>query len=182
MAGLLNALPCTPLMARLQKQGRLIQASSGNNSDGVINFIPYHFSMQQAEQNYLRILQGIYHPQAYFDRVMRHLALIDPDLQSNYRSGNKKLSYLVKILSKKHALTYWRYLPRVLAIANRRCGSNQSGYSAILAEYFSLCGQYTHFSAQIRLQQKQITQRDYADYQRLSWRERQDASATKERV
>ena len=159
----------------MQKQGRMIQASSGNNSDGIINFIPYNFSVQQAEQNYLYILKGIYQPQVYFARVMRHLELIDPELQSNYRSGNGSLSYLVKILSKKHALTYWRYLPTALAIANRRCGLNISGYMAIVAEFFSLCGQYTHFSSQINAQQKNISQREYSDAQRVSWRELQMA-------
>ncbi|WP_428355827.1 B12-binding domain-containing radical SAM protein [Methyloprofundus sp.] len=171
MAGLLNALPCTPLIARMQKEGRMIQASSGNNSDGIINFIPYNFSVRQAEQNYLRILQGIYHPQAYFDRVMRHLELIDPDLQSNFRASNGAVAYLVKILSKKHALTYWRYLPVALAIANRRCGLNTSGYLAIVAEYFSLCGQYTHFSSQVNAQEKNIAQRDYTDSQKVTWSE-----------
>jgi len=171
MAGLLNALPCTPLITRMLREGRMIKASSGNNSDGIINFIPYNFSVQQAEQNYLRILQGIYHPQAYFSRVMRHLELIDPDLQSNYRAGNGSLAYLFKILSKKHALTYWRYLPDALAIANRRCGFNTPGYMAIVAEFFSLCGQYTHFSSQVNAQRKNIAQRDYTDSQSISWRE-----------
>jgi len=81
------------------------------DSDGIINFIPYHFSVQQAEQNYLCILEGIYQPKAYFNRVMRHLELIDPVLQSQYRVGNEKLSYLYKILTRKNALSYWRYLP-----------------------------------------------------------------------
>lgn len=171
MAGLLNALPCTPLITRMQGEGRMIKASSGNNSDGIINFIPYNFSVQQAEQNYLRILQGIYHPQAYFKRVMRHLELIDPDLQSNYRAGNESLAYLYKILSKKHALTYWRYLPAALTIANRRCGFNTLGYIAIVAEFFSLCGQYTHFSSQINAQRENIAQRNYSDSQSISWRE-----------
>jgi radical SAM superfamily enzyme YgiQ (UPF0313 family) len=173
MAGLLNALPCTPLMARMQRQGRYIQPSSGNNSDGVINFIPYHFSVQQAEQNYLCILEGIYHPRAYFARVMRHLERIDPDLQSNYRAGNDSMNYLLKILSRKHALTYWRYLPAALAIGKRRCGFKTPGYLAILAEFFSLCGQYTHFIGQINAQRKKIALRKYANWQQFSWRELQ---------
>jgi len=173
MAGLLNALPYTELMKRLQTEGRIIQASSGNNSDGVINFIPYHFSVQQAEQNYLYILEHIYHPKAYFDRVFRHLELIDPELQSNYRAGNETSAYLAKILSRKHALTYWRYLPIALAIAKRRCGFNTPGFMAILAEFFSLCGQYTHFTGQIDAQRKHISERGYADSQRLSWSELQ---------
>jgi radical SAM superfamily enzyme YgiQ (UPF0313 family) len=137
MAGLLNALPYTGLMTRMENAGRLIKASSGNNSDGIINFIPYHFSVQQAEQNYLSILDGIYHPKAYFKRVIRHLELIDPDLQSQYRAGNDKLIYLLKILTRKNALSFWRYLPRAIAIAQRRCGLNTPGFAALLAEYFS---------------------------------------------
>lgn len=171
MAGLLNALPYTGLMARLEKEGRTLRATSGNNSDGVINFIPNHFSVQQAEQNYLYILEEIYQPKAYFCRVLRHLALIDPELQSDYRSGNNKLTHLVKILSKKHALTFWRYLPEAMVIAKRRCGSNKSRYAAILAEYFSLCGQYTHFASQICVQRKQVAIRNYTKYQKISWQE-----------
>jgi len=175
MAGLLNALPCTKLMARMQREGRYLRPSSGNNSDGIINFIPYHFSVQQAELNYCRILRGIYHPQAYFDRVMRHLELIDPDLQSQYRAGNHSVAYLIRILSRKHGLTYWRYLPKAMAIAKRRCGFNTPGYRVILAEFFSLCGQYTHFAAQTRVQEKNIAERNYADWQLVSWREQQTA-------
>ena len=176
MAGLLNALPMTALMSRLEKQGRTIHATSGNNSDGVINFIPNHFSIQQAQQNYVRILLGIYQPKAYFDRVMRHLNLIDPGLQSDYRSANKKRYDLVKILSRKNALIYWRYLPAALKIAKNRCPDDQSGYVVIMAEYFSLCGQYTHFWAQVQIQEKLISHCHYAEYQQVSWQEQQHCS------
>jgi len=174
MAGLLNALPFTSLMARLEKEDRTIQNTSGNNSDGVINFIPYHLSVQQAEQNYLRILQGIYHPRAYFCRVLRHLNLIDPDLQSDYRDdASNNFIQLIKILSRKNALVFWIYLPKVLAIAYKRSRLNRSSYKVILAEYFSLCGQYTHFSAQVQVQEQQITTRNYQNYQLISWRDSQ---------
>ncbi len=171
MAGLLNALPCTPLMTRLKYEGRIIQASSGNNSDGVINFIPYNFSAQQAEHNYLLILQGIYHPRAYFRRVMRHLKLIDPQLQAEHRENNANLSYLIKILSRKNAFTYWRFLPAALIIAHTRCGFNTPGYRVILTEFLSLCAQYTHFKEQVNVQRKHSTDHNYEDWQRLSWRE-----------
>ena len=171
MAGLLNALPYTGLMTRMENAGRLIKASSGNNSDGIINFIPYHFSVQQAEQNYLSILDGIYHPKAYFKRVIRHLELIDPDLQSQYRAGNDKLIYLLKILTRKNALSFWRYLPRAIAIAQRRCGLNTPGFAALLAEYFSLCAQYTHFNHQVHVQRQQISARNYEKWQQFSWKQ-----------
>ena len=173
MAGLLNALPYTKLMEKMEKDGRTIQASSGNNSDGIINFIPYNFSVRQAEQNYLRILEGIYQPRAYFERVIRHLELIDPDLQSNYRSGNDKVIYVMKILSRKHGLIFWKFLPKVMVIAKRRCGFNTPGYIAILSEFFSLCAQYTHFRDQISVQRKNISTRKYTRQQQFSWRELQ---------
>ncbi len=180
MAGLLNALPCTGLMKRLQNQGRIFQASSGNNSDGVINFIPYHFSVQQAEQNYLRILEAIYHPDAYFKRVMRHLELIDPDLQTHYRSNAEKSRYLFKILSRNNAVIFWQFLPQAMKIARRRCGFNTPGYMTILAEYFSLCGQFTHFVGQIRLQRENIAKRNYTAKQKISWLEYQADSSGKD--
>jgi len=171
MAGLLNALPLTQLMTRLEQAGRYFKTTSGNNSDGVINFIPNHFSIQQAEKNYLRILQGIYHPDAYFKRVLRHLALIDPNLQSRYREGNNQLQYLIKVLTKKNAFIYWKYLPKAMAIAKQKSTDNQSNFNSILAEYFSLCAQYTHFSAQVQVQQRQISKRKYSNKQRLSWQQ-----------
>ena len=173
MAGLLNALPYTGLMERLEKEGRTIQASSGNNSDGVINFIPFHLSVQQAEQNYLRILQEIYQPQAYFDRVMRHLGLVDPCLQSNFRTGNGSINYVVKILTRTYALTYWRYLPKAMSIAKRRYGLFTKGYIFIMAEFFSLCGQYTHFKGQIIVQQKRMSNRKYSNKEKISWSDMQ---------
>lgn len=166
MAGLLNALPKTKLMLKMQQQGRYIKASSGNNSDAVINFVPYHFSVQQAEQNYLKILERIYYPSAYFKRVMRHLELIDAKLQSHYRANNNKIMYLFKILSKKHAWTYWRYLPQALLLANKRYGFNTLGYRALLAEFFSLCGQYTHFVSQISNQRNNLAKRKYTHWQK----------------
>jgi len=40
MVGLLNALPDTKLYARLKREGRLLNQSTGNNADGTTNFAP----------------------------------------------------------------------------------------------------------------------------------------------
>ncbi|NOQ34471.1 MAG: hypothetical protein GQ569_01065 [Methylococcaceae bacterium] len=66
-------------------------------------------------------------------------------------------------------MIYWRYLPQALAIAKKHCNINSAGYKVILAEFFSLCGQYTHFNSQINAQRKLIQERDYADWQQVSW-------------
>lgn len=171
MAGLLNALPFTALMERMKAEGRYIQSSSGNNSDGVINFIPYHFSVMQAEQNYLRILEGIYQPHAYFSRVMRHLSSIDLSLHSRFRSSKGAMGFLLKILSSKHALVYWRYLPQLGMITLKRCWLNPSYAKAMFAEFISLCGQYTHFCGQVDAQRHRISEQHYPQWQQVSWSE-----------
>lgn len=40
MVGLLTALPDTQLWRRLEREGRLLRESTGNNTDGSLNFIP----------------------------------------------------------------------------------------------------------------------------------------------
>ncbi|MFQ5885484.1 MAG: DUF4070 domain-containing protein, partial [Thermoplasmata archaeon] len=90
MVGLLQALPNTKLWARMRKEGRLVEQSTGNNSDGTMNFIPYNISEKEAEQNYIRILEGIYNEDAFFTRVKRALRLIDPEVKDSSRSALRK--------------------------------------------------------------------------------------------
>src|SRR5205823_12041804 len=40
MVGLLTALPDTQLWRRLEREGRLLAESTGNNTDGSLNFVP----------------------------------------------------------------------------------------------------------------------------------------------
>jgi radical SAM superfamily enzyme YgiQ (UPF0313 family) len=171
MAGLLNALPKTGLMERMVNTGRFIKHTSGNNSDGVINFIPYHFSVREAERHYLKILQEIYRPDNYFARVFRHLQLADPALQGEYRSGADNLRLMARILSRENAAIYWKYLPVAHAIGKKRFGFNTPGYRFVLAEYLSLCGQYTHFLHQTRIKAKQIQARNYEPWQCHAWKD-----------
>lgn len=169
MVGLLNALPKTPLMTRVIREGRFIQASSCNNSDGVINFIPWNFSIEQAEKNYLQILLGIYNPKAYFQRVLRHLELFTPAFDNNARSGLENITTLLKLMSHKNARSFWCYLLSAHRIAQSRCGFFGKGYSRLIAEYFALCGQYTHFRDQTEKQQARLEFRQYQPWQQFSW-------------
>ncbi|WP_031432629.1 B12-binding domain-containing radical SAM protein [Methylomarinum vadi] len=178
MAGLLNALPQTALMRRLVDEGRFIQNSSGNNSDGVINFIPWRMSVRLAERNYLKILEGIYCPKAYFRRVMRHLGMVDPGLKGDFRGKGEQLLAVGKILTRNHAPIYWRYLPQAVAIAGRRFSPGSADFQGVLAEFFALCAQYTHFIGQTRALQREIAQRQYQDWQLFSWQQFLQADIT----
>ncbi|HVU35322.1 MAG TPA: B12-binding domain-containing radical SAM protein [Opitutaceae bacterium] len=72
MVGLLNALPETKLHARLQREGRLVGKTSGNNVDGTINFVP-RMSLDRLTEGYRSILREIYRPRSYYARVRTFL-------------------------------------------------------------------------------------------------------------
>jgi radical SAM superfamily enzyme YgiQ (UPF0313 family) len=69
MVGLLSALPDTQLWRRLEKEGRLLNASSGNNTDCTINFIP-KMDLDSLVEGYKRILRNIYSPAEYYRRAL----------------------------------------------------------------------------------------------------------------
>jgi radical SAM superfamily enzyme YgiQ (UPF0313 family) len=72
MVGLLNALPDTKLHARLQREGRLVGRSSGDNVDGTTNFTP-RMPMDLLVEGYRSILRRIYAPRPYYERVRTFL-------------------------------------------------------------------------------------------------------------
>ncbi|MFO8009367.1 MAG: B12-binding domain-containing radical SAM protein [Dehalococcoidia bacterium] len=68
MVGILNALPKTRLYNRLKAEGRLLEDSSGNNTDGSLNFIP-KMDPEVVINGYHRIVQTIYSPRKYYERI-----------------------------------------------------------------------------------------------------------------
>ncbi|NQU10850.1 DUF4070 domain-containing protein, partial [bacterium] len=68
MVGLLNALPDTKLYQRLQREGRLVGATSGNNVDGTTNFVP-RMDLETLRAGYRDILRHIYAPAPYYRRL-----------------------------------------------------------------------------------------------------------------
>ncbi len=77
MVGLLLALPGTQLYRRLMKEGRLVDDGRGDNMECRLNFIP-KMNPQRLVDGYRSILQRIYHPEAYYERVRRFLAQYHP--------------------------------------------------------------------------------------------------------
>lgn len=69
MVGLLQALPGTKLYERLKREGRLLDKSSGgDNVDGTTNIIP-DMNLEMLREGYKKILQHIYSPENYYQRV-----------------------------------------------------------------------------------------------------------------
>jgi hypothetical protein len=179
MVGLLNAMPYTKLGERLKKEGRLMSASAGNNSDGTINFVPYNFSAKQAEEDYVRILEGIYSGKAFFGRVMNELELLKPARPYNPRTPRESICSIAKVMTGKNALTFWKYLPRAHAIAKKRFGFNTPGYLYVVGEYIIHCGKYLHLKNQTKRLRARLRQKEYEPWQMYSWKEVQESPVTR---
>lgn len=80
MVGLLTALRGTKLHSRLEKEGRLLTESSGNNTDGHLNFIP-KMDPELLVSGYKRIIQTIYAPKEYAERVCTFIDEYKPRYQ-----------------------------------------------------------------------------------------------------
>ena len=126
MVGLLEALPGTRLYQRLQSEGRLRELTSGDNTDGKMNFIPM-MDMHTLQAGYHRVLEGIYAPQAYYARCLtfldvyrpRNISKINPSgimalFRSMWRIGVKNES--------RFRAYYWRLLIHSLKINPRTLG------------------------------------------------------------
>ncbi len=72
MVGLLQAPPGTALYERLKQEGRLLDLLSGDNVDGTTNIIP-KMNLDTLRDGYKKIMQHIYAPKPYYQRVRTFL-------------------------------------------------------------------------------------------------------------
>jgi len=77
MVGLLNALPATRLYERMEREGRLVRDTTGDNVDGTTNIVP-RMSMEMLREGHRSILRRIYAPDSYYRRVRTFLREYHP--------------------------------------------------------------------------------------------------------
>ena len=77
MVGLLNAPRGTRLYQRLKRENRILEGSSGDNTDCSINFIP-RMKYETLINGYKHILKTIYSPKQYYERVKTFLKEYKP--------------------------------------------------------------------------------------------------------
>lgn len=77
MVGLLNAPHGTKLYHRLKKEGRLLSAASGDNTDFSINFKP-KMNHETLISGYRKVVHTIYSPKHYYVRVKKFLKEYKP--------------------------------------------------------------------------------------------------------
>jgi radical SAM superfamily enzyme YgiQ (UPF0313 family) len=118
MVGLLNAIPKTRLHARLEREGRLLGDSTGNNTDGTTNFVP-RMSMETLAEGYRGILRRIYSPAPYYQRVRTFLRNYHPPAKrADFRWRNVPVflhtAWRLGIIGRER-FQYWRLLGWTLA-------------------------------------------------------------------
>ena len=116
MVGLLTALPKTRLWHRLEAEGRLLSESSGENTDGSLNFMPV-MGVEKLQAGYRKILKTIYSPKCYYQRINTFIANYKPTVRSKIRREDLvafwRSAWRIGILSRAR-FRYWRLLIKTL--------------------------------------------------------------------
>ena len=97
MVGILQAPLGTRLYARMEKAGRILRSMSGDNVDGSTNIVPI-ISIQLLKERYRTLLDHLYSPEVYYQRVRTFLAEYN----------------LPKLKSPINTRTFW---PSIMALA-----------------------------------------------------------------
>jgi radical SAM superfamily enzyme YgiQ (UPF0313 family) len=77
MVGLLQAPPGTGLYERLKEEGRLLSKFTGDNVSGATNIIP-EMGLERLHEGYKQLMQTIYSPRHYYERVKTFLREYQP--------------------------------------------------------------------------------------------------------
>ncbi len=116
MVGLLNALPKTRLWQRLKKENRLQLDTTGDNTDGTINFIP-KMDKEKLINGYRKIIRTIYSHRYFYQRVCRFLEQYQPRRKRHIKGYEikaflKSILYLGIIGNGLSQWYYWRTLSK----------------------------------------------------------------------
>lgn len=113
MVGLLQAPAGTLLYERMKKQGRLLHESSGDNVDGTTNIIPA-MSLEALKKGYRRILDTIYAPKPYYQRIRTFLQeyrvpQVRGSLQFSHVMAALRSTYRIGVIGRER-FYYWKLL------------------------------------------------------------------------
>ena len=112
MVGLLNAPNGTKLQKRLISEGRMLKDFTGNNTDFSINFIP-QMNSEDLIGGYKKILDTIYSPKYYYERVMRFMKDFEPKKKKVFHLNPNYILALFKSIFKlgvigEERIYYWK--------------------------------------------------------------------------
>jgi radical SAM superfamily enzyme YgiQ (UPF0313 family) len=141
MIGILSAPPDTPLWKRLEKEGRLLGLPNGDNAmnTGALNFVPV-MGREKLVAGYKSMVERLYEPKAYFDRVLTFFA--------HHRANGNQIRRLPSAGELRSLLSivwtlgfresgrraFWNFLGRVLA--NHRPLFAEAMFAAACGHHF----------------------------------------------
>ena len=113
MVGLLNAAPQTRLWHRLKAEGRLLGETTGENTDGSINFIP-KMGKEKLVEGYKKIISTVYSPKQYYKRISVFIKSYKPTAKGKILKEDIgafiKSMWRIGILSKVRFRYWWLIL------------------------------------------------------------------------
>jgi radical SAM superfamily enzyme YgiQ (UPF0313 family) len=112
MVGILGAIPHTRLWHRLRAEGRLLQETSGDNTDGSLNFIP-KMGAENLLQGYKQVVSTIYKPRYYYRRIHTFVRNYRPTARDHISKDEVKAllhSFWRIGLFSKSSLLYWKLI------------------------------------------------------------------------
>jgi radical SAM superfamily enzyme YgiQ (UPF0313 family) len=129
MVGLLQAMPGTQLFRRLWREGRILDAGHGDNTDDKLNFLPQMDAARLVE-GYRWVLKRIYSCEAYYERVKLYLSRTQPrpgdrrddvrKTRQRWMSRNNVRAFITSIARQgvfsRQRWSYWKFL---LTVATR---------------------------------------------------------------
>jgi radical SAM superfamily enzyme YgiQ (UPF0313 family) len=128
MVGLLQAMPGTQLFRRLGREGRILDAGDGDNTDIKLNFLP-HMDATRLVEGYRSVLKRIYSCEAYYERVKLYLSRTHPPHEKRttrqrwLTRGNVR-AFVTSVVRQgifgRQRWSYWKFLLTV-ATRYRRC-------------------------------------------------------------
>jgi radical SAM superfamily enzyme YgiQ (UPF0313 family) len=112
MVGLLGAIPHTRLWHRLRAEGRLLNETSGDNTDGSLNFIP-NMGREKLLTGYQQVISTIYNPKEYYKRIHTFIQTYQPKAKGKF--SRDELRALIKSMLRigifsRNCLRYWRLI------------------------------------------------------------------------
>ena len=174
MPGLLSAMPYTRLGDRIKKEGRFRKGDLGCNTDGIMGFVPYNFSIEEAERDYVKILERIYSEKAYFKRIEREINFFNPQSTKGVISIKEGIHFALNLMTKKYAGIYWKNLGMANRIARKNSRFLSPKYKSLMGLYFARCSRYTHFRSMIEYLQRRLKRKKYEEWEKVSWKEMQE--------
>jgi radical SAM superfamily enzyme YgiQ (UPF0313 family) len=113
MVGLLQAPPGTKLYERLKKENRLLGDMSGDNADGSTNIIP-HMGIDKLRKGYQHLMEHIYSPKHFYQRVKTFLAEFQPPKIKTPLSWQRFLAFFRSVyylgIASRERRHYWDLL------------------------------------------------------------------------